>query len=117
MPFTERDLCMDNFLTYTVFVLTFVVFLGFFNEKVTKFTYEISLMLFSIIFGALMLIMRLNFGEDTTVVQILDNLDLTNLETFLMEGVLCFMLFAGSCHMRLISQVLYRRRRTEDFSM
>lgn len=93
---------MNNFLTATVFLLSFVVFLGFFNEKVTKFTYEISLMLFSIIIGAIILAARLVFGEDTTVMQILGNLDFTKLETFLMEGVLCFMLFAGSCHMRLL---------------
>ena len=35
------------------------------------------------------------------MIQILENLDFTKLEKFLMEGVLCFMLFAGSCHMRL----------------
>ena len=52
---------MNNFLTATVFLLAFVVFLGFFNEKVTKFTYEISLMLFSIIIGAVFLIVRLTF--------------------------------------------------------
>ncbi len=93
---------MNNFLTATVFLLTFVVFLGFFNEKVTKFTYEISLMMFAIIIGAVLLIVRLVLGEQTTVAQILENLDFTKLETFLMEGVLCFMLFAGSCHMRLL---------------
>ncbi|MEE1086847.1 MAG: sodium:proton antiporter [Schaedlerella sp.] len=93
---------MNNFLTATVFLLAFVVFLGFFNEKVTKFTYEISLMLFSIVIGAVILIARLTFGEETTVSRILAEIDFTKLETFLMEGVLCFMLFAGSCHMRLM---------------
>ena len=82
---------MNSFLGTVVFLLAFIVLLGFFNEKVTKFNYEISLMLFSII-----------FGEDTSVSQILANLDFTKLETMLMEGMLCFMLFAGSCHMRLL---------------
>lgn len=45
---------MTNFLGAVVFLLTFIVFLGFFNEKVTKFNYEISLMLFSIIIGGIL---------------------------------------------------------------
>lgn len=93
---------MTNFLGAVVFLLAFIVFLGFFNEKVTKFNYEISLMLFSIIIGAVLLAARLIWGESTSVSQVLANLDFTKLETMLMEGMLCFMLFAGSCHMRLL---------------
>ena len=93
---------MTNFLGAVVFLLAFIVFLGFFNEKVTKFNYEISLMLFSIIIGAVLLTARLVLGESTSVSQVLANLDFTKLETMLMEGMLCFMLFAGSCHMRLL---------------
>lgn len=93
---------MTNFLGSVVFLLTFIVFLGFFNEKVTKFNYEISLMLFSIIIGGVLLTVRVVLGEDTTVSQVLHNLDFTRIETMLMEGMLCFMLFAGSCHMRLM---------------
>lgn len=92
---------MTSFLGAAVFLLAFVVLLGFFNEKVTKFNYEISLMLLSIIIGAVLLVARLIFGESTSVSQILNRFDFTKLETMLMEGMLCFMLFAGSCHMRL----------------
>ncbi|MCI8780975.1 MAG: hypothetical protein HFH70_09900 [Lachnospiraceae bacterium] len=42
---------MNQFLVYTVVLLLLVVIIGYFNEKVTGFTYEISLMLFSIITG------------------------------------------------------------------
>lgn len=93
---------MNNFLTLTVILLAFVVFLGFFNEKVTKFTYEISLMLFSVIIGGILLILKLCLNADTSVAQVLNNINFSSLESFLMEGVLCFMLFAGSCHMRLL---------------
>lgn len=93
---------MTSFLGAVVFLMTFIVFLGFFNEKVTKFNYEISLMLFSIIIGAGLLVARLTIGESTSISQILANLDFTKLEAVLMEGMLCFMLFAGSCHMRLL---------------
>lgn len=93
---------MNNFLTLTVILLAFVVFLGFFNENVTNFTYEISLMLFSVIIGGVFLLLKLCLNADTSVAQILNNINFSSLESFLMEGVLCFMLFAGSCHMRLL---------------
>ncbi len=91
---------MDNFLIHTVIILLFVVLLGFFNEKITKFTYEISLMLFSVIISSVLLLLGVVI-KDSSVSQILDNLHFINIEGFLMDGVLCFMLFAGSCHMRL----------------
>lgn len=93
---------MNNFLTLTVILLAFVVFLGFFNEKVTNFTYEISLMLFSVIIGGVFLLLKLCLDADTSVAQVLNSINFSSLESFLMEGVLCFMLFAGSCHTRLL---------------
>lgn len=93
---------MNSFLGAVVFLLAFIVFLGFFNEKVTKFTYEISLMLFTIIIGAAILIIRMATGEEASVTQILAGIDFSRLETVLMEGMLCFMLFAGSCHSKLL---------------
>ncbi len=93
---------MENFLVNTVLVLLLVVLLGFFNEKVTKFTYEISLMLFSVVIGAVILVLEMNI-ENASAVDLLGKLSRFNLEEFLMDGVLCFMLFAGSCHMRLLS--------------
>lgn len=93
---------MHNFLISTVLLLLLVVVLGFFNEKVTKFTYEISLMLFSILIGAFVLVLGVFFKGTSPVLNILETMHLFNLESFLMDGVLCFMLFAGSCHMRLL---------------
>ncbi len=96
----KEHIFMDNFLIHTVIILLFVVLLGFFNEKITKFTYEISLMLFSVIISSVLLLLGVVI-KDSSVSQILDNLHFVNIEGFLMDGVLCFMLFAGSCHMRL----------------
>lgn len=42
---------MQSFLMQAVLLLFLIVLLGFFNEKITKMPYEISLMLFSIIIG------------------------------------------------------------------
>lgn len=93
---------MHNFLITTVILLAFIVILGYFNERVTKFTYEISLMLFSIIISIGLLGLGILFKGTEEVAQLLSHFQFINLETFLMEGVLCFMLFAGSCHMRLL---------------
>lgn len=90
---------MSHFLILTVVILLLVVLLGLFNEKVTKLTYEISLMLFSAIVSSVLLLAGTVLKESSAA-QILENLHFLNLETFLMDGVLCFMLFAGSCHMR-----------------
>ena len=91
---------MTDFLTITVILLGVVVLLGYFNERVTKLTYEISLMLFSTIIGAAILAIVVT-AEGTSAATFLSELQSFDLESFLMEGVLCFMLFAGACHMRL----------------
>lgn len=92
---------MDGFLGNVVILLGFVVLLGFFNEKVTKFTYEISYMLFSVVIGGVLLIAGSFFSNAPSIKIMLENIQFFDLETFLIKGVLCFMLFAGSCHMRL----------------
>ena len=93
---------MENFLLIVVVLLLFVVILGYFNEKVTKFTYEIALMLFSVIIGIGCLIVGYFFHVEP-VQKFVEGTVSIDLDAFLMEGVLCFMLFAGSCHMKLLN--------------
>lgn len=100
---------MDTFLINTVILLALVVAFGYLNEKVTKFTHEIALMLFSVILGGILLILSAACKGTSAVSQTLEGIQLFNLEKFLMEGVLCFMLFAGSCHMRLLDFKKYAR--------
>ena len=83
-----------------VVIISLVCILGFFNEKVTKLTYEISLMLFSIMIGGILLLV-VTLARGTDIADVLSQSQFINIERFLMEGVLCFMLFAGSCHMKL----------------
>lgn len=89
-----------GFLPGTVLILTVIVLTGFFNEKVTKLTYEISLLLFSSVLGGIVLLISAAV-RGTTAGDILAGVSLLDLESFLMKGVLCFMLYAGSCHMKL----------------
>lgn len=91
---------MSDFLPYVAAIMLLIVALGFINERTTKLTYEIALMLFSIVIGAAVLIAYgLTDNKDTAV--ILHSIVSFDLEDYLMKGVLCYMLFAGSCHMKL----------------
>ncbi len=100
---------MSEFLITVVIILSLIVLIGYFNEKVTKFTYEIALMLFSIGISVLILVVGIIFKGYKNVMEALEYLKLFNIEAFLIEGVLCYMLFAGSCHMRLGSFKKYAR--------
>ena len=93
---------MSEFLISVVFILSIIVLIGYFNEKVTKITYEISLMLFSVAIGAIILLINVIARDSSFSIDELRIIKMFNIEKFLMEGVLCFMLFAGSCHMRLL---------------
>ena len=81
-------------------VIALVCVLGFFNEKVTKLTYEIALMLFATILGVLVLVGTIVFSN-TPIGNIMKEVQSFDIHDFLMHGVLCFMLFAGSCNMKL----------------
>ena len=83
-----------------VVVIALVCLLGFFNEKVTKLTHEISLMLYSVVIGIILLLATW-ISSGTDIGEILKKTQIINIESFLMEGVLCFMLFAGSCHIKM----------------
>ena len=91
---------MMNFLTYAVILLGLIVVIGFINEKSSKLTYEIALMLFSVVIGGLLTVVYA-LVKNQEVRSVIDTIRVFNLEDFLMKGVLCFMLFAGSFRMRL----------------
>lgn len=99
---------MQNILPEFVVIMALVVGLGFFNEKVTRITDEIALMLFSIPIGAIMLGVTMHI-TGYSVDDLYQKVHIINLEDFLMKGVLCFMLFAGSCQMRLKSFAMQAR--------
>ena len=92
---------MDSFLLEFAYLALIICLVGFFNEKVTKLTYEIALMLFSAILGLVSVLAIWGFNETTTISQFLKKLDYYDLNAFLVNGVLCFMLFAGSCHHKM----------------
>ena len=100
---------MESFLSYFVVVMGIVCLLGFFNEKVTKLTYEIAIMLFSTILGVLVLL-AVTLFSGTSAAEVLNSVQVFDVESFLMHGVLCFMLFAGSCHLKLEDFIHHARQ-------
>lgn len=100
LQFFEEGTIMENFLLFFVVIAALICLLGFFNEKVTKLTYEISLMLFAVVIGVIVMVAAVLFSG-TTVGNVLKDMGFIDIEGFLLEGVLCFMLFAGSCRIKL----------------
>ncbi len=91
---------IDHFLLLASVVLGLIVVIGFVNEKTLKLTYEIALLLFSVIVGAAIVAVVASI-RDQSVRTLLANIQVFDLKRFLMEGVLCFMLFAGSRNLKL----------------
>ncbi|MCR5233304.1 MAG: sodium:proton antiporter [Lachnospiraceae bacterium] len=91
---------MDNFLLLVSVIFTLIVVIGFFNEKKIHLTYEIALLIFSILAGSAITAVYAGINS-ITVRDLLDRIQVFNLERFLVEGVLCFMLFAGSKNLKI----------------
>lgn len=86
---------MEHILAGLLFILFLVVVFGVINEKTVKISNDIALVLFSFLLGGMLkLLERAGLtGLEGTVV---GNIAEINLQEFLMEGILCFMLFSGA---------------------
>ena len=91
---------MNSFLPNVTILFLIIVFVGFFNEQVTHLTYEIALLLFSVLIGAVIAVIWA-YSKDESVRSLVDTVQVFDIEKFLMKGVLCFMLFAGSRNLKL----------------
>ena len=91
---------MEILIEFAVLALIISV-IGFFNEKVTKFPYEIALLLYSSIIGLLLVIGLYSISDFPRIHDLIDKIEGYDMQAFLVEGVLCFMLFAGSCHHKM----------------
>ena len=100
---------MNNLLLLTCISLGMIVAIGYFNEKITHLTNEIALMLFATILGFVITMIWSSFRH-MTVQELLESIRIFNPEKFLLHGVLCFMLFAGSCHLQLNKFVSHARQ-------
>lgn len=84
-----------NVLLFLIIILAYIVVIGILNEKIFHLQSDIALIFFSLIFSLILLVIRLVLPIEELKLFI-DNLGDFGFEDYLMDGVLCFMLFAGA---------------------
>lgn len=84
-----------NILLFLIIILAFIVLIGILNEKVFHLQSDIALIFFSLIISLTLMGVRFIFPIDS-LKMFIDNLGDFGFEEYLMDGVLCFMLFAGA---------------------
>lgn len=84
-----------NILLFLIIILTFIVVIGIVNEKFFHIQSDIALIFFSLIISLILLMAR-QFLPFEGLKSFIDNLGEFGFEEYLMDGVLCFMLFAGA---------------------
>ncbi|MCR5000723.1 MAG: sodium:proton antiporter [Lachnospiraceae bacterium] len=84
-----------NILLFLIILLAYIVLIGILNEKIFRLQSDIALLLFSLILSLILVILRYVLPIPSLTLFI-DNLGEFGFEEYLMDGVLCFMLFAGA---------------------
>ncbi|MBO4514848.1 MAG: hypothetical protein J5721_04140, partial [Lachnospiraceae bacterium] len=86
---------MEHMLASLLFILFLVVFISILNERTVKISNDVALVLFSFLFAGMLKIFEVTGLLDFqgTVVSSIENM---NFQEFLMDGILCFMLFSGA---------------------
>ncbi|MBR2793521.1 MAG: hypothetical protein IKE16_02655, partial [Solobacterium sp.] len=91
---------MIDFLLMVSIVFACIVLIGYLNEKLFGITYEIALLIGTTIIGTIIALVWASV-KNTTLVGLMDTVQVFDLKEFLMEGVLCFMLCAGARNMKI----------------
>ena len=84
-----------SLLVFLIIILIYTVFIGIINERFFHMQSDIALIFFSLLLSAVLLLARLLFPE-TALVSFVDKLADFGFREVLMDGMLCFMLFAGA---------------------
>ena len=82
-------------LVFLIIILAYIVVIGIVNEKVFHIQSDIAMILFSLIISGVLLIIRY-ISPSETIGTFVENLGEFGFEEYLMDGMLCFMLFAGA---------------------
>ena len=82
-------------LYFLIIILVMIVMIGILNEKYFHIQSDIALILFSLILSLILLMVGKFLGIDS-VSEFVSDLGDFGFEEYLMDGVLCFMLFSGA---------------------
>ena len=84
-----------SILLFFIIILVYMVFIGIINERFFQLQSDIALVFFSLILSAVLLVARMLF-PGAAAINFVDSLADFGFREVLMEGMLCFMLFAGA---------------------
>ena len=84
-----------SILTFLIILLGLIVFVGILNERVFKLQSDIALIFFTVIIALILVVIR-EVVPSGSLTGFIDGLGEFGFEEYLMDGVLCFMLFAGA---------------------
>lgn len=82
-------------LTLFTIILFMIVVISAANEKFIKMPNEIALLIFTLLMCFILRVV-LRFTDISAAKELSDSLKSINLHSYLIDGVLCFMLFAGA---------------------
>ncbi len=85
-----------SILFFLIIILAVIVFIGIVNERIFKLQSDIALILFTVVIALLLLLLKAFTPVGPAVAGFIDGLGDFGFEEYLMDGVLCFMLFAGA---------------------
>ncbi|MCR5249888.1 MAG: sodium:proton antiporter [Lachnospiraceae bacterium] len=80
---------------FLIIILAYIVVIGTLNERVFRLQSDIALIFFSLLLSLILLAVKLLF-PDTNVSLLVGKLGDFGFREYLMDGMLCFMLFAGA---------------------
>ncbi len=84
-----------NMMLFLIIIMAYIVCIGTLNEKIFHIQSDIALIFFSLLLSILLLIVRVIFPE-APFIDYIDRLGNFEFREYLMDGMLCFMLFAGA---------------------
>ncbi len=84
-----------SILFFLIIILAVIVFIGILNERIFKLQSDIALILFTVIIALVLLLVKAVVPHNG-VTDFINGLGDFGFEEYLMDGVLCFMLFAGA---------------------
>lgn len=95
---------MNSFLGWFVAIMLAIVIFGVVNEKILQLPIPIAMMILALGLSVLLVISG-NIGLVDTSHTVFRSLGSIDFDDFLTNGILCFMLFAGSSHIKIDSIV------------
>ena len=84
-----------NALVFLIIILAYIVIIGTLNERIFHLQSDIALIFFSLLLSIVLLVIRFIFPESSFSI-LVKSLGDFEFREYLMDGVLCFMLFAGA---------------------